>query len=385
MRSRKEGKIPVNRMTAARATAGLACAMLTLGITAPTTAATGRIRLGDVQQAMDVLARTPGVVGAIGEVYVDGRRLDRGSAGSRLLNGKGGKIPSTARYRIGSQTKAMTATVLLQLVQEGKVGLDDKLGDVLPEVAEKDLVERAGEITVRQLVRHTSGVPNFFASGRFDPFDFTTYHPPIDLVKAARGLPRTGEPGERFTYSNTNYVLLGLIIERVTGDTLPAELTRRIFKPLGMSRTYLPTRPPEGIKGPHGHGYAPDDEGRIRDVDRQNASYGGAAGGVISTARDVSAFHRAFAQGRLLPAELQRVITDPPDGAPSPPPDKRLCGGEPVLRAYTGGAPGYNAVTFVSADGRRQFAVSTTLSVKDVVSAVRAIDQAAEAVICPGT
>ncbi|MDW6062233.1 serine hydrolase domain-containing protein [Streptomyces sp. FXJ1.4098] len=127
---------------------------------------------------MESLAKTDGVVGATGESYVDGKRAGRGTAGSRLLDGKGGRVSPDSRYRIGSQTKLMTATVLLQLVQEGKVGLDDKLADVLPEVAQRDLVERADEITVRQLIRHTSGIPDFFASGQFNnPYDFTTYYP----------------------------------------------------------------------------------------------------------------------------------------------------------------------------------------------------------------
>ncbi|MFG1688615.1 serine hydrolase domain-containing protein [Nonomuraea sp. NPDC049269] len=364
--------------------AGLACAMLTLSIAAPATAA-DRQQTGNVQEALNALAKTTGVVGAIGELYVDGKRVGQGSAGSRLLNGKGGKIPADARYRIGSQTKQMTATVLLQLVKEGKLGLDDKLSDVLPEVAQQDVVERADEITVRQLIRHTSGIPDLFASGRFDDFDFTTYHPPIELVKAARGLPRTGEPGEKFTYSNTNYMLLGMIIEKVSAHPLPAEFTRRIFAPLGMSHTYLPTKPPAGIKGPHGHGYFPDSQGKPRDVDRQNASFGYAAGGVISTARDASTFRRAFVQGNLLPAELQKVITDPPEDAPpQPAPGSRLCGGEPLVQAIAGSGPGFMAVTFTSLDGRLQFAVSATLNVSNMEYSPDAIDQAAKAVICPG-
>ncbi|MFE0156848.1 serine hydrolase domain-containing protein [Nonomuraea sp. NPDC059007] len=354
---------------------GLACAVLALSLPAPAAAA-DQVKLGNVQKAMATLAKIDGVVGAIGEVYVDGKRVGQGTAGSRLLDGKGGRIPPNSRYRVGSQTKLMTATVLLQLVKEGKLGLDDKLADVLPEMAQQDLVERADEITVQQLIRHTSGIPDFFASGQFDdPFDFTTYYPPIDLVKASRKMPRAGEPGKGFSYSNTNYVLLGLIIEKVAGRTLPAELTRRLFAPLKMSRTYLPTRPPQGIKGPHGHGYYPDATGKPRDVDRQNASLGGAAGGVISTAHDVSAFYRALNQGRLLPPDLQRAM-----GQPLP----NLCGG--TVAAVAGNGPGFLAVTFSSADGRRQFAVSTTLKVKNeqAMAIGEAINKAAEAVLCPG-
>ncbi len=183
---------------------GLASAMLALSLHTSATAAV-EVKPGDVQQAMKDLAKTDGVVGAIGELYVDGRRKGQGSAGTRLLGGKGGHIPAASRYRVGFQTKLMTATVVLQLVKEGKLGLGDTLAAVLPQVAQQDLVERAGEITVQQLLRHSSGIPDFFASGKFgDAFDFTTYYSPIDLVKASREVPRTGEPGAGFAYSNTN-------------------------------------------------------------------------------------------------------------------------------------------------------------------------------------
>ncbi|MFI6907571.1 serine hydrolase domain-containing protein [Nonomuraea sp. NPDC050394] len=361
-----------------RVTAGLAGAILALGLAQPATARAEPGR-GDVRRAIAELADANGVLGAIGELYVDGRRVGRSSAGSRLLGGKGGKIPTDARYRIGSQTKGMTATVILQLVKEGRLGLDDKLADVLPVVAGKDLVERAGEITVRQLIRHTSGVPEWFRPDLVDVFDFTTYYRPADLLKLSRARPRTGEPGEKFSYSSANYTLLTMIIERITGRSLAAEFERRLFRPLGMSGTYLPVRPPQAIKGPHGHGYAPGPGGRLHDMDRLNASWGHGAGGVISTARDMSAYRRAFLQGRLLPADLQRVITDPPEGAPAPPAPP--CGGQIVQT--NGGAPGFTSATISTRDGRKHFAISTTLDAEQSLNVIRAISKAAESVLCP--
>ncbi|GAA3603795.1 hypothetical protein GCM10022419_105440 [Nonomuraea rosea] len=242
-------------------------------------------------------------------------------------------------------------------------------------MAQEDLVERAGEITVQQLIRHSSGIPDFFASGKFDDaFDFTTDYSPIDLVKASRKVSRTGEPGAGFAYSNTNYVLLGLIVEKVTGRSLAAELTRRLFAPLGMKHTYLTTKPPQGIKGPHGHGYYPDAKGEPRDVDRQNASLGGAAGGVVSTSGDLSAFYRAFNQGRLLPADLQKAVGQPRPG---------LCDG--TVAAAAGSGPGFLAVTYTSEDGRRQFVVSTTLKIdnRQAMPVGDAMNKAAETVLCP--
>jgi D-alanyl-D-alanine carboxypeptidase len=356
----------------------VATAAALLSATAAPAGATG---VGDVQKAMEELAATPGVVGAIGGAYVDGRSAGRGTAGSRLLDGEGGAIPAGSRFRIGSQTKTMVATVLLQLVEEGRIGLDDKLADVLPEVI--GMVERADEITVQQMVQHTSGIPDWYSLAgstdpRFDVFDFTTYYRPIDVVETTRGLPRTGEPGEKFTYSNTNYTLIGMIIERVSGRSLARELDRRLFRPLGMTRTYDVAKPPQGIDGPHGHGYWPDATGTPRDVDRLNASWGTGAGGVISTTRDVSAFQRAFYQGKLLPPELQEIITRGPGGG-------RQATGEceDNLRVFGGSAPGYLTLTFTTIDGRQQFVISVTRSTTNDFAIFPAMFEAGEAVLCP--
>lgn len=356
------------RRLAAALSSTVLLTLATLGTVAPPAHAD----TGDVQRALNGLARDTGVVGAIGALYVDGKRAGHGSAGSRLAGGKGGRIPTGARYRVGSQTKLMTAAIIGQLAEEGRFGLDDTLADLLP-VGE--LVPGAAQITVRQLLRHTSGIPDYWRSGRFDDFDFTTYHSPQELVAATRDLPRAGAPGERFEYSNTNYVLLGMIIERFGETSLPDAFAQRIFEPLGMTRSYLPTRPPQGITGPHGHGYLPDEHGTHVDVDRQNASYGGAAGGVISTSDDMAAFHRALQQGRLPGA---------PGGGPGGGPvGGGLCGDALPVRVAAGNAPGFMAVTYSTADGRRQFTVSATLRVKDYFAIGTAVDQAAKAVLCP--
>ncbi|GAA4600542.1 serine hydrolase domain-containing protein [Actinoallomurus liliacearum] len=373
--------LAVKRMSVAAASAvALLPAIASPAVAARTTA------VGNVQKAMENVAKTPGVVGAIGGAYVDGKLAGRGTAGSRLLNGKGGRIPADARFRVGSQTKWMVATVILQLVEDGKLGLDDKLADVLPEVAAGGLVELADQITVKELIEHTSGIPGWFYKPgttvpAFNVFDFTTYHRPIDIVKMTRGLPRTGAPGEKYTYSDTNYTLLGMIIERLTGHPLSDELDRRLFRPLGMTQTYHVTKPPEGINGPHGHGYYPDSTGTPRDVDRFNASWGNGAGGVVSTTRDVSTFQRAFNQGKLLPPALQKILTNGPKPIALRSMDR--CGDD--LKVQGGDAPGYIAMTFFSTGGRKQFAVSATRSVADdkTDAIFSAIFKAGESVLCP--
>ncbi|MEO3796938.1 serine hydrolase domain-containing protein [Nonomuraea sp. B10E15] len=364
----------MNRRTAA----GLACTILALSISAPAPAtATARPEIGDVRQAMRALAKTPGVVGAIGEAYYGGRRIGGGTAGSRLIDGAGGKIPTGARYRAWSLTKQLTATVLLQLVEEGRLGVDDRLSEVLPVVAGQDLVERADEITVRQMLQHTSGIPDYTGHPELRPFDdLTTRHSPLDLAKMSRERPRQQEPGERFSYSNTNYILLGAVIERLTGRTLAEEFQRRLFKPLGMTRTYLPVTPDQGIEGPHGHGYYPGPGGTVRDVDRMNTSSLWAAGGLVSTSRDLTTFYGALARDRLLPARLRKEMTYPVEEQP-------VCGGS--VTSYRGSGPGGLALTFTSADGRLQFALSATTSIAEQGRVRPALQKAAEAVLCPGT
>ncbi|MGV9380466.1 serine hydrolase domain-containing protein [Nonomuraea sp. NPDC003707] len=365
----------------------MACAALALSVAAPATASISAdpIKVGDVQKAMEDLVKTGSVVGAIGEVYVDGKRVGKGSAGSRLLDGKGGAIPSTARYRIGSQTKGMTATVVLQLVKEGKLSLDDKLSAVLPEVADKDLVERADEITVRNLIQLTSGIPDYIGAD-VNPLDPTRNYRPTDLLAASRKNPRPVEIGT-FNYSNTNYILLGMIIEKLAGRSLAAEFNRRLFAPLGMRDTYLPMKASVGIKGPHGHGYAPDETGKLHDVDKLNVTTMLGAGGVVSTARDMSAFQRAFRQGRLLPESLRKVITDPAPGMP-PLPSGGPCAGKPEFASGGGGsAPGFTAATYTSSDGRLQFAVSVTVAMDDAerMTTPQRITNALKSVFCPAT
>ncbi|MEU6789348.1 serine hydrolase domain-containing protein [Nonomuraea angiospora] len=364
--------------------ASLACAALALSAAPPATASTAAapVKVGDVQKAMEDLVKTGHVVGAIGEVYVDGKRVGKGSAGSRLLDGKGGAIPASARYWIGSQTKAMTATAVLQLVREGKLSVDDKLSEVLPEVAEKDLVERADEITVRNLIQLTSGIPDYIGPDTSDP---TRNYRPTDLLAASRKNARPVEVGT-FNYSNSNYILLGMIIEKLSGRSLAAELNRRLFAPLGMRHTYLPTKAGQGIKGPHGHGYAPDQTGTMRDVDKMmNATSMLGAGGVISTTREMSVFQHAFRQNKLLPASLSKLITDPPPGQ-TPPPAGGPCAGNPEFAAGGGGsAPGFTAATITSSDGRLQFAVSLTLAMdNDERSSVPSrITNALKSLFCP--
>ncbi|WP_043637717.1 serine hydrolase domain-containing protein, partial [Nonomuraea candida] len=171
--------------------------------------------------------------------------------------------------RIGSNTKTFTATVVLQLVAEGRVALDAPVDDYLPEFG----LDR--RITVRMLLQHTSGIFNFtgefYEDGTFAPgipatmagkewadHRFHTYSPE-ELVRLALARPARFEPGTGWSYANTNYVLARLLIEKVTGRPIAAEMQRLIIGPLGLTGTSQPTTETE-IPAPHAHAYYRYDE-----------------------------------------------------------------------------------------------------------------------------
>ncbi|OLF13611.1 serine hydrolase domain-containing protein [Actinophytocola xanthii] len=239
-----------------------------------------------------------------------------GSAGVRRLGGAA-KPPTNGRFRAGSVTKTFTATVVLQLVAEGRVGLDSPVVEYLPGFG---LDPR---ITVRMLLQHTSGVFNY--TGEYYPDGtvvpgiptagkewvenrFHTYRPE-ELVRFALARPARFEPGTDWSYSNTNYTLAMLVVEEVTGRSYAEEIQRRIVRPLGLSGTVAPGTSPE-IPGPHAHGYY-HYEGRTVDVTRQNPSWVPGAGDLISTTRDLHRFTAALTSGRLVPAPLLAEMQRP--------------------------------------------------------------------------
>ncbi|SMD24877.1 serine hydrolase domain-containing protein [Kibdelosporangium aridum] len=254
-----------------------------------------------------------------------------GSAGVAELGGTA-KPPINGHVRIGSNTKTFTATLVLQLVAEGKIGLDTPVVGYLPEFG---LDER---ITVRMLLQHTSGVFNFTGEVYDDgtivygipvPYGttgkewvdnrFRTYRPQ-ELVELALSRPARFEPGTGWSYSNTNYVLARLVIEKVTGRSLAEEMQRRILGPLGLSGTVVPDTSPE-IPEPHAHAYYRyEDAGRQKTIDitRHNPSWVSTGGDMISTTQDLHTFISALNGGQLLPTELLAEMRTPhPTGIPN--------------------------------------------------------------------
>ncbi|WP_035857406.1 serine hydrolase domain-containing protein [Cryptosporangium arvum] len=278
-----------------------------------------------VQPVLDRAVETLGAPGVVVEI----QRRDAqwwGSAGAADTR-SGRPRQSDERFRIGSATKAFTATVVLHLVGEGRVSLDDSVERWLPGLVRTDHYDGRA-ITVRQLLNQTSGLFNYvqdpalaanavgdaWFAHRYDRFT------PEDLVTIALSNPPTGAPGERFMYSNTNYILAALIVERITGQAFGDELERRIVRPLGLTGTYLPGNEP-GIRGAHPVHYStlfsPDPKPAIHDATEMNQTYAWSAGGLISTTGDLNRFVGALLGGRILPAaELAEMLTTvPTEGA----------------------------------------------------------------------
>lgn len=298
--------------------------------------------------------------------------------------GEAAKPPTDGRFRIGSTTKTFTATVVLQLA-EGKIGLDTPVGDYL---AEFGLDRR---ITVRMLLQHTSGLFNF--TGEYYPDGtvvpgipwsgkewvdnrFHTYRPE-ELVRFALSKPARFAPGTDWSYSNTNYVLARLLIEKVTGSSYADEIRRRILRPLGLRDTVAPGTSPE-IPGPHAHSYYRyQDAGQQKTVDiaRQNPSWISSAGEMISTTRDLQTFFSGLLGGKLLPAPLLAEMRKP-HPTPDPTTDYGLglfelhadsnCSGT-ILINHDGHVRGYATLMYSTPDGSKTMEASLTY-VEDAAS-----------------
>ncbi|KUL34084.1 alkaline D-peptidase [Streptomyces sp. NRRL F-4489] len=245
-----------------------------------------------------------------------------GTAGVRKL-GETAKPPVNGHVRIGSNTKTFTATVALRLVAEGTLDLEAPVAGYLPEYG----LDRA--ITVRMLLQHTSGVFNFtgeyYDDGTFAPGipattagrewvdnRFKTYRPE-DLVRLALSKPARFAPGTDWSYSNTNYVLVRLLIEKVTGRSLAEEMRRLILAPLSLVDTVVPDTRTD-IPEPYAHAYYRyEDGGRQETVDvtRQNPSWISTGGDMISTPQDLHTFISALMGGKLLPAPLLAEMCAP--------------------------------------------------------------------------
>lgn len=205
--------------------------------------------------------------------------------------------------RIGSETKTFTVTALLQLVDQGKVRLDDPIAKYVPGVTQGD------QITLRQLAEMRSGLVNYTLVPAFDTALVADPHRswmPQQLLDLAIHEPLQFQPGQGFSYSNTNTVLLGLVVEQVSGQPIGEYIRRHITAPLGMTHTSFPLTP--ALPSPHADGYADDTpDGSVANATNWNPTWTWAAGQMVSTLRDLRIWAPRLATGRgLLSRALQR-------------------------------------------------------------------------------
>ncbi len=209
-----------------------------------------------------------------------------------------------SHMRIGSITKTFTATVILQLVDEGKLRLDDPVAKYLPQVP------NGANITIRELLNMTSGLFNYSNDRGFNQTDPSKVWDPKDLVTIAFRHQPYFAPGQGLHYTNTNYILLGMLIEQITGMPVEKVFQQRIFTPLGMDGSSLPPRTSSAIPAPHPHGYVLAETlgqtGAPRDVTDLNPSWGWTAGSAISTLHNLKIWARTLATGQLLSAATQK-------------------------------------------------------------------------------
>ena len=248
----------------------------------------------------------------------------KGAAG--MADGKEEAMTANHKIKIASIGKTFTATVVLQLVEEGRLNLDDPIGQFLdnPAVNLDSLhiykgIAYGPQITVKQLLNHTSGIADYMEDPRFIP-DVLKY--PRKEWSSSKILEKYYEyqtnekaicpPGKGFNYSDVNYVLLAMIIEQVTGDTYHGQLESRIFSPLGMHNSYLEHYEEARGSKPLSHAFL----STIDLVTEVNTSMDWGGGGIVSTCEELNAFFRALVDGKLFRKEstLRQMIAEADKG-----------------------------------------------------------------------
>jgi D-alanyl-D-alanine carboxypeptidase len=289
----------------------------------------------------------------------------------------GESLSPTHRFRVTSIAKSVVASVVLQLVEEGQLALSDTVEDWLPGM----LPENAAA-SIEDLLRLQSGIFSFDEDERLmAPYyagDFAYAWAPEELVGLAAEHPALFAPGERFYYSNTNYVLLGLIVQKITGGSLADAVQRRISEPLGMSSSTMATG--SGLDAPYAHGYMLGLAEEPVDVTDISASSVFGNGNLISTALDVALFYAGLVRGHIvskgqLPAMFSSVHPSP-GGLASYGMGVWLSGDFYPCGSFVGhdgAGPGYLVTAQSQEDGSRQFAVLTnSLAPGDVAGDERA-------------
>ena len=313
-----------------------------------------------IQELVD--AGYPGALAA--KTDKDGNTVGATAGKGNLSTGEA--PPLDGEVRIGSNTKTFVAVVIMKMVEEGKVKLDEPIETYLPGLIKGQGVD-GKKITVRQLLQHTSGLPEFW-SGLPDFFAMRNdYVSPRDVLDMALTRPAQFAPGAKFTYTNTNYIVLGLLAERVGKRPIAEQIETKIVKPLGLKHTYMPKEGEKALRGKHPRGYHTRDNkpGKLEDITDSDPSWAWAAGSMVSTPSELNKFMQSIFDGSLLNqasiAEMKKSVPMGDGG------DvyglglighKLSCG---VAWGHGGAIPGYQTVNAVGPDGAAAVIATTAM------------------------
>ncbi len=338
----------------------------------------------DVRAAASALVQA-GAPGAIALV-AKGKRTKLATAGAEVL-AQPGRPRGKDRFRAGSVTKSFVATLVLQLVQKHRLRLNDSVERWLP-----GLLPNGDQITIKELLDHRSGLfdytsdPSFFGGYLAGTRPLGYRWSERQLVALGTSHPPVFPPGTAAAYSNTNYIVLGMVIEAATHHSLPYELRRRITSPLHLRSTSLKARAPTG-RYLHGYitpaGVLAPGRGGLFDTGALNASLAGAAGGLLTSAPDLARFYRALFAGRIIGRRLLSLMRSPlsPLATLIAKQDgyglglarfRYRCG---TVWGHDGDYPGYITLALASRPGRRAVVIaintdSITLRLAQAISSV---------------
>ncbi|MEU3859836.1 serine hydrolase domain-containing protein [Streptomyces sp. NPDC028722] len=325
---------------------------------APVAPASAGVTAGPDSEALSAaIAGLPDQDATAALLRVGGDGTWRGTAGVRDVR-TGAPALANGRFRAGSVTKVVTASIVLQLAAEGRIDLDGTVQRYLPGL----LTDEFAPITVRQLLDYTSGLrPGASLGDTVEdgyPHRFETLTP-RQVVAASVAQGPAYAPGARQDYGNIHYTVLGMLIEKVTGDTYAHQAQVRIFRPLGMRHSSFPAGGDPRIHGPHNRGYDWID-GELVDVTDWNMTDRFAAGDLISTNADLERLLVGLFRGRVVPEpQLTEMFTLPDvPGARYGAGLERFELNGRVIWGKTGSRPGYATVIAATRDLSRTLVYS---------------------------
>jgi len=349
-----------------------------------------RPKKDSIQTSIDALVKAGVAPGALVSVRDSRGRVTNYTAGVNDPRTRA-KVPTDGYVRMASNTKMYTAVAVLQLVDEGKVKLDEPIETYLPGLVRGEGFD-GHTITVRHLLSMTSGLPEYELP------DVSVwgerYYEPRDMLDSAFSQPaHAPAPGGEVQYRNANYIVAGLLVQKVTGRPLAEVITNKILKPAGLHETYWPSVGDKTIRRPYAKGYLPDPQTeKWVDTTQVDPSISWAAGQMISTPSDLNKFLVALQNGKLIkPATLAEMRDSKaflPGGEAFP--DlvwhyglgtngyELSCGG--IAWGHGGDIDGYSSRTAITADGRAVTLVVTAATNEGVFPVLDAFDAA----LCAG-